>query len=305
MVVGFGLGSVIGVAAGLFHMINHAIYKGGLFLAAGSVEQQTGKEEMEDLGGLSRTMPLTFIAVLVFALSISGIPPLNGFASKWMIYQGIIDFGSGTGISNKLWILWLGLAVLGSALTLASFIKLVGGIFLGRQRKELSAVKEVSPMMYVPMLILALTCAGFGVFASRQVVPGLMMPVSGTFDFTGAWPSSMVGVLVLVSIGLGILIYLLGNVKNTRSSESFIGGEKLQEETSFSTLEFYRTFQEYTWIALMYRRARDKWFDLYDLSRQGCLWLGRLLSKAHSGVLHDYVLWVFAGVVILLLLLIT
>jgi hypothetical protein len=93
-------------------------------------------------------------------------------------------------------------------------------------------------MMYVPMLILALTCAGFGVFASKQVVPGLLMPVSGTFDFTGAWPSSMVGVLVLVSIGLGILIYLLGNVKNTRSSESFIGGEKLQEETSFSTLEF-------------------------------------------------------------------
>jgi len=305
MVVGFGLGSMIGVAAGLFHMINNAIYKGGLFLAAGAVEQQTGKEDMEDLGGLSRTMPLTFIAVLVFALSISGIPPFNGFASKWMIYQGIIDFGGGIGISNKLWVLWLGLAVLGSALTLASFIKLVGGIFLGRQRKELSAVKEGSPLMVGPMLILALTCAGFGVFASKQVVPGLLMPVSGTFAFTGAWASSMVGVLVLVSIGLGILIYLLGNVKNTRSSDSFIGGEKLQEETSFSTLEFYRTFQEFKWIAFMYRRARDKWFDLYELSRQGCSWLGRLLSKAHSGVLHDYVLWVFAGVVILLLLLIT
>jgi len=305
MVVGFGLGSMIGVAAGLFHMINNAIYKGGLFLAAGAVEQQTGKEEMEDLGGLSRTMPLTFIAVLIFALSISGIPPFNGFASKWMIYQGIIDFGTGIGISNQLWVVWLGLAVLGSALTLASFIKLVGGIFLGRRKKELSAVKEVSPVMYFPMLILALICAGFGIFASKQVVPGLLMPVSGTFAFTGAWASTTVGVLVLVSIGLGILIYLLGNLKNSRSLDSFIGGEKLQEETSFSTLEFYRTFLEFRWLAFMYRRARDKWFDLYDLSRKACSWLGRLFSKVHSGVLHDYVLWMFAGVVILLLLLIT
>jgi len=87
-----------------------------LFLSAGCVEYRTGKEEIDDLGGLSKTMPVTFIASLVFALSISGVPPFNGFASKWMIYQGIIDFGNGAAIANKLWVVWLGLAVLGSAL---------------------------------------------------------------------------------------------------------------------------------------------------------------------------------------------
>ena len=77
-------------------------------------------------------MPITFFASLIFAMSISGVPPFNGFASKWMIYQGIIDLGAGEGIASSLWIVWLGLAVLGSALTLASFIKFIGGITLSQ-----------------------------------------------------------------------------------------------------------------------------------------------------------------------------
>ena len=88
MVLGFGLGSLIGVAAGLFHMVNHALYKSGLLLTAGSVEYRTSKGQIADLGGLSRTMPITFFTSLIFALSISGIPPFNGFASKWMILPG-------------------------------------------------------------------------------------------------------------------------------------------------------------------------------------------------------------------------
>jgi formate hydrogenlyase subunit 3/multisubunit Na+/H+ antiporter MnhD subunit len=305
MIVGFGLGSVIGIAAGLFHMINNALYKGGLFLAAGSVEQQSGKEDIEDLGGLSRAMPLTFFATLVFALSISGIPPLNGFASKWMIYQGIIDFGKGTGISNQLWMVWLGLAVLGSALTLASFIKFTGGIFLGRQSKESSKIREVPPVMWIPMLILALICVGMGVFSTNLIVPWLFMPVAGTFEFTGTWSSTTVSVMVLVSIALGLLIYLLGSWKNFRTSDSYVGGEKIQDETSFSTLEFYKSLQEFKWLDLMYQRAKDRWFDLYELSRKFISWLGGIFSRFHTGVLHDYAIWVFAGVVILLLLLIT
>lgn len=305
MIVGFGLGSLIGIAAGLFHMINNAIYKGGLFLAAGAVEQQTGKEDLEDLGGLSRAMPLTFFATLVFALSISGIPPFNGFASKWMIYQGIIDFGHGTGLSNQLWMVWLGLAVLGSALTLASFIKFTGGIFLGRQLKESSKVREVSPLMWVPMLILALACIGFGVFSSNLVIPKLFMPVSGTFEYTGIWSSSLVGLMVLVSIALGLVIYLLGNIKNFRTSDSFVGGDKIQVETSFSTLEFYKSIQEFLWVDSIFRKAKDRWFDLYDLSGRFISWLGGLFSRLHTGILHDYALWVLAGLAILLLLLIT
>ena len=135
------------------------------------------KKNIDDLGGLSKAMPVTFFASLIFAMSISGVPPFNGFASKWMIYQGIIDFGTGSGLANKLWVVWLGLAVLGSALTLASFIKFIGGIFLSRRKSEFENVREVPVMMWIPLVILALFCIVFGVFATNFVVPKLFMPV--------------------------------------------------------------------------------------------------------------------------------
>jgi formate hydrogenlyase subunit 3/multisubunit Na+/H+ antiporter MnhD subunit len=304
MILGFGLGSVIGVAAGLFHMLNNALYKSGLFLSAGCVEQQTGKEEIDDLGGLSKAMPVTFFATMIFAMSISGVPPFNGFASKWMIYQGIIDFGSGSGLANKLWVVWLGLAVLGSALTLASFIKLVGGIFLNRRKPEFDKVRDVSFVMWIPLVILSVLCIFFGVFATNFVVPKLFMPVSGEFQFSGFWNSSFVSLLVLVSIVLGIVFYLAFNLKKLRTEDSFIGGEKIQDQTSYPTPEFYKTIGEFRFIGWMYKKAEEKLFDIYDLAKRFVLWVSHRLSEGHTGVLPSYVLWVCAGLIIMLLIMI-
>ena len=304
MILGFGLGSMIGVAAGLFHLINNAIYKSGLFLSAGCVEYRTGKEEIDDLGGLSKTMPVTFIASLVFALSISGVPPFNGFASKWMIYQGIIDFGNGAAIANKLWVVWLGLAVLGSALTLASFVKFIGGIFLSRRRTEFESVREVPPLMYLPMVILALLCVVFGVAATNLIVPKLFMPVSGKFQFTGFWDSTFVSFLVIISFVLGILIYLASGIKKFRIDDSFIGGEKTQDQSSYPAPEYYKTISEFGFFSWMYKKAEEKWFDIYDLAKQFVLWVSHQFSEAHTGVLPGYILWVFAGLIIMLLIMI-
>ncbi len=304
MILGFGLGSAIGVAAGLFHMLNNAIYKSGLLLTAGCIEYRTGKENLDDVGGLSGAMPVTCFSAIIFALSISGIPPLNGFASKWMIYQGIIDFGSGPGIANKLWVLWLGLAVLGSALTLASFIKFIGGIFMGRRRAESESIKEVPFTMWLPPAILALLCIFFGVFATKIIVPGLIMPVTGEFEFTGFWNSSFVSVLVLGSMLFGLLIYFIVSAGKFRREDSFIGGEKIQEQASYPVLEFYKTLGEIRFLSWMYRKAEERRFDIYELSKRFVLWVSHNLSVVHTGVLPSYVIWAFAGLVIMLLIMI-
>jgi formate hydrogenlyase subunit 3/multisubunit Na+/H+ antiporter MnhD subunit len=304
MILGFGLGSMIGVAAGLFHMINNALYKSGLFLSAGSVEYRTKKQDIDDLGGLSKVMPLTFLATLIFAMSISGIPPFNGFASKWMIYQGIIDFGKGTMIANKLWVVWLGLAVLGSALTLASFVKLIGGIFLGRQRKEFEGLREVPFLMWLPMILLAACCIFLGVFATDYIVPKLFMPVSGAFQFQGLWNSSFVSLLVLISIILGILLYLAFSLKRFRTEDSFIGGEKIHDQTGYSTTEFYKTLGEFRMFSWFFRKAGEGSFDIYDQTKKYVLRLSHQLSEAHNGVLPAYIIWVFAGLIIMLLIMI-
>ena len=304
MITGIALGTPLGIAAGLFHMVNHALYKSGLFLTAGSVEKQTGKENLDELGGLSKLMPITFFTALVCALSISGIPPFNGFFSKWMIYQGIIDFGNGAGLANKLWMVWLTLAVFGSALTLASFIKLITGLYLGRRNKEFEKVKEVNFLMWLPQIIIAIVCIGFGIFAAKLIIPNLIEPASGNFNYSGIWQSQSVSILILVSVVVGFLIYLYGNMKNHRVSDSFIGGEKLQEETNFSPLDFYQTIKNFKLLNFFYRKAEKKWFDIYDVFKTIILWLNKMFSNAHNGFLPRYIFWYVAGLLILLIILI-
>ncbi|MBU2266395.1 MAG: complex I subunit 5 family protein, partial [Candidatus Omnitrophica bacterium] len=104
MVLGIGTGNPIGIAGGLFHMLNHAIYKSCLFFSAGSVEKQAKTTNLDSLGGLAKYMPVTFVTFLIAAFAISGIPPFNGFVSKWMVYQGILETAKTGG---KLWVVWL------------------------------------------------------------------------------------------------------------------------------------------------------------------------------------------------------
>jgi len=85
MVLGIGTGTMVGVIGGLFHMINHAIYKSCLFLGSAVVENRAGTTALDKLGGLARILPYTFISMVIASLAISGIPPLNGFFSKWLI----------------------------------------------------------------------------------------------------------------------------------------------------------------------------------------------------------------------------
>jgi formate hydrogenlyase subunit 3/multisubunit Na+/H+ antiporter MnhD subunit len=304
MVVGISLGSPLGIAAGLFHMFNHAVYKSGLFLSATSVERKTGTTDLDETGGLASAMPVTFITALIFALSISGIPPLNGFASKWMIYQGIVDFGRQQGIANQLWIVWLSLAVFGSALTLASFIKFIAGIYLGHKKEIYNNVKEVSFVQWIPKVILALICLWFGAGATKYIVKELFMPVSGEFIFTGIWDSSLLFWLVVASIIAGLLIYLAGNIKNFRRVGPFVGGEKPDDTKEYPVTGFYNTLKNLPLLAYFYSGAERKWFDIYDLCKGCVLWMNKIFSYLHTGILTTYAFWLYGGLALMILLMI-
>jgi len=169
MILGIGTGTVLGLAGGLFHMLNHVIYKSCLFMAGGSVEKKTGTTDLDKMGGLSKFMPLTYISFLVAAFAISGIPPFNGFASKWLVYQGLIELGQQ---GDKLWIIWLIAALFGSGLTLASFMKLIHAIFLGKPSKDIEKknIKESGLLIIGPILTLAVLCIIFGIFALISLI---------------------------------------------------------------------------------------------------------------------------------------
>ena len=303
MVLGIGTGNPIGIAGGLFHMLNHAIYKSCLFLSGGTVEKRTGTSDLEKLGGLVKIMPITFITFLVAAFAISGVPPFNGFASKWMIYQGIIETAKSGGF---MWILWLIAAMFGSALTLASFMKLVHAVFLGQPSKETPDSRhKTGPTMWIPQVFLATLCVIFGVFAFRIPLKIFIFPSLGIdpafSGFSGMWNPSLATLLILVGIAVGIVIYLLGSVAKTRETEIFVGGEVLKEhpDMRISGTEFYNTIQEIGPLGNIYRLAEKKAFDLYEVGSKITFSFNRLLRYLHNGVLPSYLTWCLLGMIIL------
>ena len=157
-----GLCTALGISAGLYHAMNHTLFKGLLFLAAGAVLHQTGTTDLDRLGGLSKKMPWTTVLFLIGAFSISGIPPFNGFASKWMIYQATYEKAAESG--NIGFLLVTIIALITSVLTLASFVKVSQSVFFGQLPKEYENVKEVSFGMRFAMCIFALLCVLTGLF---------------------------------------------------------------------------------------------------------------------------------------------
>lgn len=157
-----GLSTALGFSAGLYHAMNHTLFKGLLFLAAGAVLHETGTTDLDKLGGLSKKMPKTTVLFLIGAAAISGIPPFNGFASKWLIYQATYMKAVESG--NIGFLLVTIIALVTSTLTLASFVKVSQSVFFGQLPKEYEDVKEVGFGMRFAMGIFALLCVVTGLF---------------------------------------------------------------------------------------------------------------------------------------------
>ncbi|MBN3039449.1 MAG: NADH dehydrogenase [Candidatus Omnitrophica bacterium] len=303
MVLGIGTGNPIGIAGGLFHMLNHAIYKSCLFLSGGSVEKKAQTTELDKLGGFAKIMPITFVTFLIASFAISGVPPFNGFASKWMIYQGVIDLGKKGGY---LWVVWLVAALFGSALTLASFMKLVHAVFLGQQSKEsrftVHDVREESPLMWIPQVFLAGLCILFGVFAYRLPLKMFILPsLNENVVFSGIWNANIATALILVGIIIGILIYLWGKASDTKEAEIFMGGEIFKDhpDMRLSGTEFYNTISDIGILKWIYDLAKRKLFDPYEVGSRITFGFNSILRYLHNGVLPTYLAWCLLGMGVL------
>jgi formate hydrogenlyase subunit 3/multisubunit Na+/H+ antiporter MnhD subunit len=157
--------AAVGLFGALFHVLNHGMFKALLFLNAGSMLHATGTQDLNKMGGLMKFMPLTAVTTLVASFSISGVPLFNGFVSKWSIYVATIQ---GSGSARYLAVCAV-IAILTSALTLASFIKFFGVSFLSRTSAlvtEQAAKRgrlEVGWLMQLPQVFLAVLCVLLGV----------------------------------------------------------------------------------------------------------------------------------------------
>jgi formate hydrogenlyase subunit 3/multisubunit Na+/H+ antiporter MnhD subunit len=300
MVLGIGTLTTVGIIGGLFHMINNALYKNCLFLCAGSVERQAGTTELDELGGLGRRMPLTFAAALVAALAISGVPPLNGFVSKWMVYQGVIE----TGLRGSF--VFLVAAMFGSALTLASFVKVVYSVFLGTPTAKTRRVeREVPVPMVFPMGVLALLCLLFGVYYRFPVAAFLAPATGASAEAMGIWSSGMATVLLVFGLLAGLLIYVVGRIGRTaRTVPPFIGGEHLVEDQDrVDGTRFYETIRDAPLLKKPYEAQARGSLDPFRWVGGAGLAVTKVLRAMHTGLLSWYLSWTIAGTVALILVL--
>jgi hydrogenase-4 component B len=156
--------AALALIAGLYHTINHAIFKGLLFLGAGAVLHSTHTRNMEEMGGLAKRMRWTAVFFLVGAAAISALPPLNGFVSEWLTYQALLQgYGTTESLIRIMFPLGGAMLALTSALAAACFVKAFGITFLAQPRsREARQAKEASPTMLLGQGLLALACVFLG-----------------------------------------------------------------------------------------------------------------------------------------------
>ncbi|HNX75058.1 MAG TPA: proton-conducting transporter membrane subunit [Candidatus Rifleibacterium sp.] len=216
--------ATLGLAGGLLHVLNHAVFKGLLFLGAGSVLVQTGTRDIDSLGGLLKKMPATGFTFLVGCISISGLPPFNGFVSEFLIYMSAFHavlYGA-TSLNTPGLLIILGLSLIGG-LAAACFVKAFSVVFLGNPRTKAAAgARESGMAMLLPMSILAALCLIIAVASPwlmeipARVLQGHPQLAAGT-DFTGIFKPAIQS-MKLVTAGSVALIALLGLVIFIRRS---------------------------------------------------------------------------------------
>ena len=307
MILGIGTAIPVGIAGGIFHMINHAMYKSGLFLSAGSVEHRAGTTELSKLGGLAREMPLTAFGFTVCALAISGVWPLNGFVSKEMVFHGALETGF-TVFAVAAWV--------GAIFTFASFLKAGHAVFFGERDPGAAPVRESPAALTAPLLVLAALCVLFGVYNKLPLTLFIQPILAGHaeagahLDFT-SHALDLLNPVALISIGCLVLAFLLhrhGFLKSGR--KAYLASEPVHNLPGVHKMYDWaeaRVFDPYEQgvkalhgLSTVLYKAVDRPIDFVFekiVTVTGERFTG-ILKKAHNGHYANYLAWCLAGLVI-------
>lgn len=308
IIVGLASGTYLGVMAGLFLAVLHAVFKGTLFMAVGAVERQVGTTDMTKISGLIRHMPWTFFATLISIITLAGIPPLGGFVGKWMLYESLIT-------SDHYYLVIM--VFLSSTAAFLYSYRILFGLFLGQEEPEIAHVKEAPAVMLIPMLILS----GISVFAGT--FPGFILkPIQEAMTVLGfentlnneAWwqmsilfnswgdmvvlQDVMISVMSVFLVALAFITYKgYKNQRYVTTKDISASGEIIQPEDNMTfQIDFYKPFERAIW-PLLKRKIDDYYTDFAN----GLEAFFDFVRRFYNGNGQFYAIYVMAFLALLLI----
>ncbi len=291
MVLGIAVATPLGIAGGIFHTVNHCIYIALLFLVAGAIEHRTnGVRDLNQLGGLAKRMPITFVAGLAGICGLIGVPLTNGFVSKWLIYKTLI--------AHRYPFLAFA-ALMGTWATILSVYKFLHNIFLGQLPEKYKNVKEVRFSMQLPMILLAFAILLFGIFpgiplkaiAAIQSSLGLEPLEAGLFAMPPAVGElNMINILAAVAGGCVVAYILFALCRRSRSvpqSDSYAAGSYVPADKYQYSANFYeRVYQ----VIEPYVRDRVDAFYYWLVEKSEGFF--ECVRRVYTGNLNTYALYI-------------
>ncbi len=298
MILGIGSCLPIGICGGMTHMINHVIYKSGLFIVAGAVEAVVGTTDLRKFSGLGKKMPVTCISFVVFGLSIAGFPGFNGFFSKELIFDAALE------ISPVFYIV----ALLGAFMTAASFLKVGLSAFFGKETlpKGNKNIREASLGILIPCVTLAIACIVFGVL-NFVPIDKLVGSALSLYESFSGWPEIKMTLITCVVLVIALLDHLYGRKKTGSSLTAVDHIHHAPILKSLYDLAEKGKFDPYNWLM----KAVNGFSFLCEQVEKGVSWTydegipglvtgcGALLQKYSNGKLSKYLITAVAGCVIL------
>jgi hydrogenase-4 component B len=322
------ISATLAIVAGLLHCLNHAIFKGLLFLGAGAVSDSTRTLDLEELGGLLKGMRTTGTVFLVACCSIAGLPLFNGFISEWLLFR---SFLAASGLKNLgaaiILPLATGVLALIGGLAAACFAKVFGVAFLGRPRSEQAErASEVSPSMRWSMILLAAACIVIG------VMPGLVLrPLSATvqeFLPGAALPEEVASFSALmpwIALSVALLVIAIASLRRVKKTAPTwacglpgLNPRMQYTSTAFSkplrkvfsraykpdrTIEVLPADQPFFPASISYRSVRTTSFErsLYRPAVDAVVAAAYRLRRLQTGNMQAYLLYIFAALIALLM----
>ena len=303
IITGIGLGTPLGIAAGLLHCLNHSLFKGGLFLAAGSVQHATGTRDMNLLGGLSKKMPRTTIVWLVSVGSMMGVPFMSGFASKWLLYTAALEAGQVVP-ALAAWVVSVG--------TVFSCVKATSTVFLGPTTEHTEHAHEAPVTMQIALGLFAAGSVVLGL-APQLAVDYVLNPILavlgmatvevswfGLTPTTGAmWTTSGL-VLALVSAAFGAVLFAFAGMSRMHtvalaaggttggSVSVFTGGERINGPSRLPASEFSKILKR-SWMPLFRATNVD---GVYLTAWKALEGASRLAGRALAWAERSAIAWV-------------